>query len=182
MQVLVAVASKHGSTSDIAATIAGELRTMGIGAETRDLGAVTDLGRYDAVVLGSAVYMGRWLPEATAFVDRHRTALAAIPVWLFSSGPLGADRPLPPGDPKDLDQLMEATRAHGHRIFSGRLDPSDLGLGERLIVKVVHAPAGDFRDWEAIRTWAREIGGALLAEAARPQNVTPDLSPVAEDL
>jgi menaquinone-dependent protoporphyrinogen oxidase len=70
---------------------------------------------------------------------------------------------VPPGDPQDLDELMAATRARGHRLFSGRLDGADLGLGERLIARIVHAPSGDFRDWDAIRTWAREIGSALLA-------------------
>lgn len=167
MNVLVAVASKHGSTTGIGEAIAGELRAMGVDADVRDLTEVSELGTYGAVVVGSAVYMGKWLPEAAAFVRRHAVALHAVPVWLFSSGPLGFEAPVPPGDPEPLDDMMEAARAHGHRVFSGRLEKDHLGLGERLIAKVVHAPAGDFRDWEAIRAWAREIGAALPgAEAA----------------
>jgi menaquinone-dependent protoporphyrinogen oxidase len=166
MNVLVAVASKHGSTMGIGEAVAAELRAMGIDADVRDVDEVTDNWPYDGVVVGSAVYMGKWLREAIAFVRDHETALRAVPVWLFSSGPLGAGEPVPLGDPEPLGELMEAARARGHRVFSGRLDKDHLGLGERLIARAVHAPAGDFRDWEAIGTWAREIGEALRAETA----------------
>ena len=69
--------------------------------------------------------------------------------------------PRPHGDPNGLVELLETTRAREHVIFAGKLDKRDLGLGERLITRVVHAPEGDFRDWEAIRDWARAIGAAL---------------------
>jgi menaquinone-dependent protoporphyrinogen oxidase len=174
MTILVAVASKHGSTLEIGETLAVELRAMGQPTDVQTVADATDLSRYDAVVLGSAVYMGRWLPDALDFVATHRDVLNARPVWLFSSGPLGADRPVPPGDPQHLDTIMEQTRARGHRIFSGRLEPGDLGLGERLIAKVVHAPAGDFREWDAIRAWAREIGAALHAVVDDGANATVD--------
>ena len=161
MNVLVAVASNHGGTREIAEAIANELRTIGLDAEVRDVDDVTDLDGYDAVILGSGVYMGRWLPEATRFADANRGEFSAVPVWLFSSGPLGQDDPQPKGDPAHLDELMKATEAREHRIFVGKLDKRDLGLGERLAVKLVKAPEGDFRDWEAIRAWADEIAGAL---------------------
>jgi menaquinone-dependent protoporphyrinogen oxidase len=102
------------------------------------------------------------MPEAVTFVRGQDTALRPIPVWLFSSGPLGEDQPEPPGDPHYLDELMVTARARGHPIFSGRLDKEHLGLGERLIAKAVHAPTGDFRDWDAIQDWAKEIGETLL--------------------
>lgn len=167
MNVLVAVASKHGSTMGIGETIATQLRSMDIAAEVRAVTEVVDVGSYDAVVVGSAVYMGQWLPEAVALMQNQEAALHAVPVWLFSSGPLGTDQPQPAGDPRHLDELMEIAGARGHRIFSGRLDKDHLGLGERLIVKAVHAPTGDFRDWDAIRDWAREIGETLLNKGAR---------------
>jgi menaquinone-dependent protoporphyrinogen oxidase len=158
--VLVAVASKHGGTRGIGEAVADELRAMRIDAELLDFDEVPDPGRYDAVVLGSAVYMGRWLPEARRFAGLNLAALRAVPVWLFSSGPLG-DPPIPPGDPTELDCLAAELGARAHRTFAGRLDPGDLGLGERLVAKAVRAPAGDFREWEAIRAWARSIGAAL---------------------
>ena len=160
MRVLVATASKHGGTRGIAEAVADELRAMGIDAEVRDVGEVADPGRYGAVVVGSAVYMGNWMEDARRFVAGHREALAAVPVWLFSSGPLG-DPPVPPGEPQGIDRWTAETGARGHRTFAGRLHPGELGLGERLVAKAVRAPAGDFREWDAIRAWAREIGEAL---------------------
>src|SRR3712207_229163 len=99
MNALVAVASRHGSTNEIARAIAEELRTRGLDAEVRDAEEVDVLDGYEAVVLGSAVYMGDWLLAARRLVERHRQRLAALPLWLFSSGPLGLDDPKPHGDP-----------------------------------------------------------------------------------
>lgn len=165
MNVLIAVASRHGSTTEIAEAIALDLRAAGIEATLRWASEVESLDDYDALILGSAVYMGNWMTEARHFVERHRDALARMPVWLFSSGPVGADDPKPHGDPSGLAELMAATGARGHHIFAGRLDPTRLGLGERLIVKAVRAPAGDFRDWKAVRAWADEIAAALAVPA-----------------
>jgi menaquinone-dependent protoporphyrinogen oxidase len=88
-----------------------------------------------------------------------------LPVWLFSSGPLGAENPQPQGDPEGIEELMKKAEASGHRVFVGKLDKSSLGMGERLIVKMVKAPEGDFRDWEEIRAWAAQIAQALPAPA-----------------
>ena len=163
MNILVAVASRHGSTREIAEAIADELRKSGHAIDVRNAAEVGDAEMYDAVIIGSAVYMGNWLPEASHFVDRNQKSLAAVPVWLFSSGPVGREDPQPKGDPIHLDKLMEAAQARGHRIFVGKLDKSSLGRGERLIAKMVRAPEGDFRDWEAIHGWTREIVTALQA-------------------
>jgi menaquinone-dependent protoporphyrinogen oxidase len=172
MNVLIAVASKHGSTTSIGEAIAAQLRSVDIDVDVIEPTASIEFGAYDAAVVGSAVYMERWLPEAIAFVRNHEVALQSIPVWLFSSGPLGDDQPQPPGDPRYLDELMVTAGARGHRIFSGRLDKDQLGLGERLIARAVHAPMGDFRDWDAIREWAREIGEALLKVRDDPGDET----------
>jgi menaquinone-dependent protoporphyrinogen oxidase len=165
MTILIAVASRHGSTREIADAIAQELRGVGHAVEVRTIEAALTIEGYDAVIIGSAVYMGAWLPAARQFVDRNRLRLAGVPVWLFSSGPLGQAHPHPPGDPNHLDELMAATGAQEHRTFVGKLDTSRLGLGERLIVTMVNAPAGDFRDWAAIRGWADEIAAALPVPA-----------------
>jgi menaquinone-dependent protoporphyrinogen oxidase len=167
MKVLVAGASRHGGTREIAAAIAEELRAAGFDADFREAGDVADLDRYGAVVLGSAVYAGGWRPEALRLVERHRAELAKVPLWLFSSGPLGADGPEPDGDPNRVAELARATGARGHRIFAGRLDRRTLGLGERLVAGLVGAPQGDFRDWEAIRAWTRQIAASLRAHRGR---------------
>ena len=167
MNVLVAVASKHGSTGGIAEAIADELHAMGIAADVWNVQEDPPVELYDAIVVGSAVYMGRWLPEARRFAEANRAALRDLPVWLFSSGPLG-EPAVPAGDPKDLDRLAAELGARGRRTFAGRLNLGDLGLGERLVTRAVHAPAGDFREWKAIRAWAREIGAALRADVVGP--------------
>jgi menaquinone-dependent protoporphyrinogen oxidase len=162
MKVLVAVASKHGSTREIAATIAEELRNCAFDADLRDVSEVTSIRGYDAVILGSAVYMGNWLPEARSFPEHHRVALSKLPVWLFSSGPVGVSDPLPHEDPKRLASPVGKITARDHHIFVGKLDPSDLGFGQRVAVRWLGIPFGDFRDWDEIRAWARDIGAELL--------------------
>ena len=166
MRVLVAVASRHGATQDIAATIAAVLRDTGIEAELPNVEDVRDVAGFDAVVLGSAIYMGNGLPEARAFVEQHQHALSMLPLWLFSSGPLGAGDPQPQGDPVGAMKIVAVTHPREHHIFAGRLDKTSLGLRERLATRVVHAPEGDFRDWDAIRNWAGEIAASLQAMAA----------------
>jgi menaquinone-dependent protoporphyrinogen oxidase len=161
IKALVTVASRHGSTHDIAAGIADTLRMRGIEADLRDTGEIDSLDGYDAVVLGSAVYMGAWLAEARHFADSHRAQLGARPLWLFSSGPVGPDDRASQGDPRGVAELARAIHARDHHVFAGKLDPRRLGFGERLIGKVVHAPEGDFRDWDAIRRWADTIADAL---------------------
>lgn len=172
MNVLIAVASRHGSTEEIARTVAEELRAAGLAVDERRVEAVGGIAAYDAVVLGSAVYMGKWLPEAQRFVGEHREQLTTMPVWLFSSGPLGAEHPKPEGDPTTVPALVATTHARGHHVFVGRLDPHSLRFGERLIAKVVHAPIGDFRDWDDIRTWARTIAQELAASAVAVRAVS----------
>lgn len=157
MKILVAVASRHGSTEEIARAIANELRSAGNAVDLLAVGSVDTIDGYDRVVLGSAVYVGNWLAEARQFVLDHREELVCVPVWLFSSGPIGADDPKPHGDPAIVADLVKLTGARGYANFAGKLDPSALGLGERIITKVVGAPTGDFRNWESIREWAHEI-------------------------
>ena len=88
------------------------------------------------------------------------------PVWLFSSGPTGRPDPKPEGDLNGIDALAGSINARGHRTFAGRLDRSRLGIRERLIVSAVRAPDGDFRDWEEISAWAREIVAELIPTPA----------------
>jgi menaquinone-dependent protoporphyrinogen oxidase len=161
MNILVAVASRHGSTTEIAETIGADLRDAGHDVGVCDASKVTSIEPYDAAIIGSAVYMGRWLGEARSFVARHQSLLAAMPVWLFSSGPIGGDNSQSATAPVHLDDLIHTTHARGHRIFVGTLDKDKLSLGERLIATVVRAPSGDYRDWDEIHAWAREIATEL---------------------
>ena len=166
MSILVAYASKHGATRGIAEHIAQTLRDRGREADVVPMDAVEHLGTYDAVVLGSAVYYGSWMKEAVEFVRRNRAALAERPVWLFSSGPLGTEVHDSEEQPKEIGELQAAIGTRGHRLFFGALDPHVLSFPERMVVKAVRAPEGDFRDWEAIDAWAEGIARELAREPA----------------
>ena len=161
MSILVAYASKHGSTQGIAERIAEQLRQLGKQAEARPVEAVEDPGSYEALVIGSAVYYGSWLKEATEWVHRNRAVLAKLPVWLFSSGPLGTEVSDAEQQPKEMAEFQQAIKPREQRIFFGALDHSKLSFAERVMVKAVRAPEGDFRDWQAIEAWAASIAGAL---------------------
>lgn len=162
MRVLITAASRHGATHEIADVIAAGLERRGVEAEVQRTEELTSLDGYDAFVIGSAVYVGRWLDTARELVESNASALAERPVWLFSSGPLGPPDALKPeGEPVDVGALAETVRAEDHRIFAGRLDRNLLSFGEKAVVLAVRAPEGDFRDWEAIDAFAGEIAGLL---------------------
>jgi menaquinone-dependent protoporphyrinogen oxidase len=159
MTVLVAYASKHGSTEGIALRIAEKLRKLGKEAEAHPVEAVKDLSGYDAFVIGSAIYYGSWLQEAVNWVRHNEAILSTRPVWLFASGPLGDD--FKDTEPKEMAEFQRTIKTRGQRIFSGSLDPAHISLGERVMAKVVHSPQGDFRDWGAIDAWATNIAEGL---------------------
>jgi len=160
MRVLVTAATKYGATGEIAEAIGQELRERGLDATVGPPEEAGNVDGYDAVVLGSAVYAGHWLKAARELVDRQRDALAARPVWLFSSGPVG-DPPKPEEDP--VAGLVAATGARDHRVFAGRLLRKQLGFADKAIAVALQVPDGDFRDWTAIREWAAGIADALRA-------------------
>lgn len=161
--VLVAYASRHGATAEIAEAIAKAIEEAGLPAFAQDIDDVDDPAAYRAVVLGSAVYMGRWVKDARAFAEEHREALGNMPLWLFSSGPIG-EPPEPKDSPFGIDDLARDLKARDHHVFAGKIDKSELGFGEKAVLKMVGAGEGDFRDWQDINTWAAavaaEIGGS----------------------
>jgi menaquinone-dependent protoporphyrinogen oxidase len=163
MHVLVTYASKHGSTAQVAKRIALALVGSGVKADVLPVRDVGDIGRYEAVVLGSSVYFGKWAAEAVGFADHNRTTLAKRPVWLFSVGPLGEQ---PRSDPAEVARIMMSIKAVDHHLFAGALNVSGLSFLERVIVKGVKAPTGDFRDWNEIDSWATTIARQLSSSGA----------------
>ncbi len=163
MSVLVTCASKHGGTQGIATRLAERLRVRGLDVDERPIAAVTDPAEYDAVVLGSGVYAGSWMKEASTFAHRHGAALSAMPTWLFSSGPTGPDTEHAVSD-KQAAKLEESVHPRDHREFGGVLDANALGFVERKVIRMVKAPEGDFRDWDAIVAYADEIADALARD------------------
>ncbi|MCL3859745.1 flavodoxin domain-containing protein [Actinotalea sp. K2] len=168
MSVLVAYASRHGSTEGIARRIAATLTEQNRPALARSVLAVDGFSDHEAVVVGSAVQHALWLEEAVTFVRRFEDELAVRPVWFFSCGPLGVERPdviSPPvwrvARPPDLTDLIQAVGAREHRVFHGALDPRTLGYRERAAradpAVLDELPAGDFRDWAEVDWWAQRL-------------------------
>ena len=167
-QVLVAYATKHGGTAEIAEQIGQVLRGAGLHADVMPVGDVGDLTLYSAVVLGSALYMGRWRKEAVRFLEGSEETLAERKVWLFSSGPTGEGDPteLVEGRllPEGLQPVVDSIQPEGVAIFHGVLMRDRMSFFERSIIRMVKAPVGDFRDWDAIQSWAVAIAETLTEE------------------
>jgi len=184
-RVLIVHASRHGATAGIAERIAEVLRISGLETAVAGAAEMPDPAPYDACVVGGGVYMGSWVKEGTEFLDRYAATLAGRPVWLFSSGPLpGSTKesqvPVDPienalgptegpgsGGRRRVEELAARIQPREHRVFTGAFDPTDppKSMSER-VVRIMPAakgmlPAGDFRDWPAIESWAHEIASTL---------------------
>ena len=182
----VIYASRHGGTAGIANRIAEILQAEGVQVAVADAINKPDPGGFDAYVIGSGVYIGSWLKEATEFLERSQATLATRPVWLFSSGPLpGSSKMTEADDPiavalgpeegpgsggrKRIETLSAAIHPRDHRVFLGAFDPNDppKSMPERLVRMMPVAkqalPAGDFREWDVIEAWARQIAAELKA-------------------
>jgi len=159
-RILVAYATKHGSTAGVADAVAHELDEAGFEVEAAALPAVDSLEGYDSVVLGAPLYMGTPL-DLAAFVARHRDALTRVPVAAFATGLTPA---APEPKPEQVEQARKAlidalspVRPIAATLFAGALDPAKMGLAERAVTRLLRAPSGDFRDWNAIAGWARTL-------------------------
>jgi menaquinone-dependent protoporphyrinogen oxidase len=169
-KVLVAYATKYGATAEIAEKIGEVLRQAGLATDVVPADRAGDVGAYQAVVLGSAVYIGQWRKEAAKFLQANESALAEKPVWLFSSGPTGE------GDvaelmqgwrfPGKLQPIADRIGARDIAVFHGTVDADKLNFLERWMLKNVKAPAGDYRDWETIIAWATAIAEELQGTVA----------------
>jgi menaquinone-dependent protoporphyrinogen oxidase len=160
LKILVTAASRHGSTVEIAASIGATLRAAGHEVFVVTPSEIMSLAGYDAAVIGSGVYMGRWLEAARYFIEVNKSSLRAMPVWLFASGPIGVPTK-PAGEPEEAHRLVELTQAAEYRTFPGAIDRAKLGFAERAIMSAIRAPEGDFRQWAEIEAWARGIAAAL---------------------
>lgn len=170
-RVLVTYGSKRGGTAEIAAAIHEEMLGAGLDVELEPAAAIADISEYDVVILGGALYMGRWQRDARRFVKRHAAVLRARTVYMFSSGPLDdstRERDAPP--PPSVAKLMEVAGTTHHITFGGRLERDADGLLASAIAK---KHAGDWREWHQIRGWARDVAAAVKAEPRRAIIVEP---------
>ncbi|MGC9523752.1 MAG: flavodoxin domain-containing protein [Anaerolineae bacterium] len=162
--ILVAYATRHGSTEQVAETVAETLREGGFDVDCQAMRDVRTFEGYDGIVMGAPLYMYRWHVDARRFLSRHREALVGRPVAVFALGPVH--------EPYDEEEWRDS-RAQLHKelaafpwlepvaveLFGGRFDPESLRFPINLFARA--EPASDIRDWTAIRTWAEGLGTSL---------------------
>jgi menaquinone-dependent protoporphyrinogen oxidase len=163
-RVLVSYGTKHGATAEIAERIGATLREEGHDVVVSPASEVADPAAFEAIVLGSAVYMGRWRSDALALLGRLRRQNGGRPVWLFSSGPGADDTPDPQSrwmHPKKVRKAGEQIGARDQVVFGGRVPPDPANFMERSMLRKTPEEKRDARDFEAISTWARGIASEL---------------------
>ena len=167
--ILVAYATKHGSTQEVAEAIAATLREHALEAEVQPASEVRALDRYGAVVLGAPLYSGRWHGDASRFLKRHRTALSERPVAIFALGPRSAAEEERRGSREQLDRALAKASwlaPVAIEVFGGVIDPAKLRFPFNRM------PASDARDWTAIRAWASNLATQFQPAQASASELT----------
>lgn len=161
MKTLVVYGSKRGGTEGLAQMVGQALAEHGIEVTVRSAEErVPDVGTYDVVVVGGALYAKRWHEDARRFVGRETDALRGTKVWLFSSGPIGDDAPAA----SEMEPVAQVRSAMGrvgavaHTTFGGRLASNAKGFPASAMAKKM---TGDWRDEESVRVWAKSIAASL---------------------
>lgn len=152
--ILIAYGTKHGSTREVAQVVAETLQERGMDVETLPAAQVDDLTPYSGVVIGGAIYMGRWHPDAVGFLDRHREALASLQLAVFAMGPRTMEELDVEESRAQLDKALARFPNVGPEaiaVFGGVIDPHTLRF------PFSRMPASDARDWDAIRAWATHV-------------------------
>ena len=160
-RVLVTYASKYGSTGGVADAIGKELCSREVAADVLLIKNVRNISSYQAVVIGSAIYMGKWMSEAVDFIKENRDVLRQVPVAYFLvcmtlSQPTEKKRAEVLSYTDPILKAVPEIKPVGIGTFAGALDYNNLSWINKKILKSKETPEGDFRDWSAIRAWARD--------------------------
>jgi menaquinone-dependent protoporphyrinogen oxidase len=160
-----------GGTAGIAEEVAATLRTYGFEAVSMPAAEVRDLKDFDAAVIGGALYAFRWHKDARRLVRREGRALSAMPLWLFSSGPLddsAVEKEIPPV--RFVQQALDELGGRSHRTFGGRLPADADWFPASAMAKKA---AGDWRDMGQVRAWADKIAAELTILATGANQEAP---------
>jgi len=158
--ILVAYATRYGSTQEVAEAVASTLRERGLAVDIVPMRQVHTLDQYRAVVLGAPLYMFDWHKDALHFLAQHRAALTARPVAIFALGPIHAEEKEFQGAREQLEKELAKfpwLKPAAIAIFGGKFDPQKLTFPHNLVPALKNMPASDVRDWTAIRTWASDL-------------------------
>ncbi|MDK2890076.1 MAG: menaquinone-dependent protoporphyrinogen oxidase [Methanoculleus sp.] len=164
-RILVAYATRYGSTAEVAEAIGDELRKSDVEVDVRPVNEVRDLSLYRAAVIGSPIYMGKWLPEPQVFIEKNQQYLRSIPVAYFAVGLTVADGggEILRKAEASMDQVRMLVNPVDVGVFPGKLVSGNLSFTDRTIIKLIRAKTGDFRDWEAVRSWAKAVYPKIAA-------------------
>jgi dipeptidyl aminopeptidase/acylaminoacyl peptidase/menaquinone-dependent protoporphyrinogen IX oxidase len=165
-KILVAYATRHGSTEEVARAVGVAFSRAGHRAVVRPVEKVEELGGYSAVILGSPLYSGRMLPELEAFAKRHREEISRMPSAVFVTC-LTMTQPTEKSVRKMLKKtrpLVELLRPRDVGLFAGVVNYADLGFFYRFMFRLMKIPEGDFRNWEVINRWAKDLVPVLTKE------------------
>lgn len=173
--VLVAYASRYGSTQEVAEAIAARLRECELEVAIQPMRDVRTLEGYHAVVLGAPLYIGHWHKDALQFLSQHREALTKLPVAIFALGPATTGNEQEwQGSRENLDQELAKfpwLTPVALELFGGKFDPAKLRFSHKLLTALpaspLHGlPASDLRDWTAIRAWASDLAAKIQPAVA----------------
>ena len=158
--VLVAYATRYGSTQEVAETVATTLHESGLEVDLQPSRQVHTIDQYQAIVIGAPLYMFHWHKDALNFLTKYRTMLIARPVAIFALGPFHADEKEFQSAREQLDKELAKfpwLTPAAIEIFGGKFDPEKLTFPHNLVPALKKMPASDVRDWTAIRAWASDL-------------------------
>jgi menaquinone-dependent protoporphyrinogen oxidase len=167
-KVLMAYGSKYGATKEIAEKIGEVIKGEGLSVDVISADKVKNLADYQAVIIGSAAYIGGWRKEVSNFIKKNERALAERPVWIFSSGPTEKGDPVKLLEgwlvPKGLKPVIDMIKPRDITVFHGVINTQKLNFLEKYMLKMAKTEIGDFRDWDMIARWAKGIAEAVKKE------------------
>lgn len=158
-RVLVAYATKAGSTAEIAAQIGEIIAQKNQAVDVLPISKVKDLSKYSAVVLGSAIRIGSVLPEMKSFIEKNQAALGQKRFSMFIAClTLNEDTEEKRATASAyLDPIRAMVKPASEGLFAGAIIPSKSSILDRLMIKAIKSPVGDFRDWDEINAWAASL-------------------------
>ncbi len=175
MKVLIAYASAHGSTAEVAEFIGHVLSERGLSVTAASADTLSNIKGYDVIVLGTAIHAGTWLPAMTDFVSRFADELAQRSVFMWVNcirvmEQYGEEHVM---EHYMVHELLRKINPKSVTAFAGKLDLQSVDWNERWTLAARYDgmtwPSsfdGDFRNWDEIRTWAHQIADTLKTAQA----------------